>query len=66
MPTKTVKFGVFCPHCGRNLRDEPIVDESRPTTWRTFFYTESDHQLAYDGARLVSVSCLDQAEAEPA
>ena len=64
--TEHVNFGVICPHCGQNLKGEKVVEESRPTTWRTFFYTESDHQLAYDGARLVSVSCLDQAEAEPA
>lgn len=66
MTIKHVNFGVICPHCGQNLKGEKVVEESHPTNWRTFFYTQSDHRLAYNGPQLVAVSCLDWAEKEPA
>lgn len=57
----SVNFAVVCPHCGKNLEGEEITEISSPS-WRTFFYTESDHQLAYIGERLESVSCLKEDE----
>lgn len=57
--SKKVNFTVLCPHCGKNLNGEQIIDESTYDGLYKFFYTESDHQLAYNGVRLESVHCLD-------
>lgn len=58
----SVNFAVVCPHCGKNLEGEEITEISQPSWRRTFFYTESDHQLAYAGPCLESVSCLEEVE----
>lgn len=62
----TVPFGCICPHCGRNLLGESIVDVSRPGAGRTFFYTESDHQLVYDGAQFQGIHCLETNDGQEA
>ncbi len=54
-----VNFYVTCPHCGRNLEGEEIVQSSRHAG-HAFFYTSSDHQLAYAGLNLEAVHCMGE------
>jgi hypothetical protein len=61
--SRTVNFELCCPHCHKRLTGEKIVDIS----WRRYtyyFYTESGHQLCYQGPNLVYVSCLDTLNGE--
>jgi len=63
MVARTVNFELTCVYCGKRLTGEPIKEIS----WRrflVFFYTESGHQLCYEGPRLSAIHCLETLDGE--
>ena len=52
-----VHFHKWCPHCGRDIYGEEIVEISIPSMSQIFLYTENDHQLCYENTYLMAVHC---------